>query len=70
MGRKYEFGVEIISRPKAEYQSDEYIKSGLPVAPAVMVGEELVGPGPEISEEKLETVIGRFLNLPILETKK
>jgi len=65
LGEKYEVETEIISKPRAEYQTAEYLKLGLPLAPAVMVGDEVVGQGPNnISEEKVETAIRRHLRLP------
>jgi hypothetical protein len=42
LGQKYEIGIETISKPKAEYLTDEYFELDLPVAPAVMVGEEIL----------------------------
>ena len=38
LGQKYEIETEVISKPRAEYQTAEYLKLGLPPAPAVMVG--------------------------------
>lgn len=72
LGKKYEIEVETISKAQAEYQTAEYLKLGLPRAPAVMVDEEVVHQGPNISEEKLEAAIRRHLGLPELpqETRK
>ena len=73
MGEKYEVEVKTISKLRAEYQTAEYLKLGLPPAPAAMVGEEVVGQGPNnISEEKVEAAIRRHLGLPELppEAKK
>jgi hypothetical protein len=64
LGGKYEIETEVISKPRAEYQNPDYLKLGLPAAPAAMVGEELVGQGPDISEEKVEAAIRRHLGLP------
>ncbi|MCX5892524.1 MAG: hypothetical protein NTW80_06045 [Deltaproteobacteria bacterium] len=64
LGEKYEMEVEEISRSREEYQSEAYRAAGLPAAPAVMVGEEIAGQGPSISEEKIEAVIRRHLGLP------
>ena len=66
MGEKYEIEVETISKPRAEYQTAEYLKLGLPPAPAVMVAEEVVIQGPNISEEQVEGAIRRYLGLPEL----
>jgi hypothetical protein len=37
LGKKYEINIEITSKPKPEYMTDEYFELDLPVAPAVMV---------------------------------
>ena len=55
---------------KAEYQKDEYFELDLPVAPAVMVGEEIVVEGTDVAEEKLEAVICQHLGLPPPEPQK
>jgi hypothetical protein len=64
LGEKYEMEVEEISKSREEYQSEAFIASGLPAAPAVIVEEELAAQGPEITAEKLEEVIRRHLELP------
>ena len=56
--------IEIISKPKEEYMTDEYFELDLPVAPAVMVGEEILVEGTDIAEDKLETAIGKHLGSP------
>lgn len=66
LGQKYEIETEVISKPRAEYHTDEYLKLGLPPAPAVMVGEEVAVQGPDITEEKVEAAIRRHLGLPEL----
>ena len=43
--------------------TDEYFELDLPVAPAVMVGEEIVVEGSDVSEEELHTVIRRYLGM-------
>lgn len=70
LGEKYEIEIETISKPKAEYQTDEYFELDLPVAPAVMVGEEIVVEGTDVAEEKLEAVICQHLGLPPPESQK
>jgi hypothetical protein len=61
MGEKYDIEIETISKPKEEYNTDEYFELDLPVAPAVMVGEEIVVEGSDVSEEELHSVIRRHL---------
>jgi hypothetical protein len=70
LGGKYQIEIETISKPKAEYQTDEYFELDLPAAPAVMVGDEIVVEGSDVPEEKLEATICRHLGLPAPEPKK
>lgn len=70
LGQKYNFECEVISKPIAEYQTDEYFELDLPMAPAVMVGEEIVAEGSDVAEDKLEAVICRHLDLPAPEPRK
>jgi hypothetical protein len=65
LGKKYDIEIEVISKPKAEYNTDEYFALNLPLAPAVMVGDEIVVEGSDVSEEKLEAAICRHLGLPV-----
>ena len=64
LGQKYRVECEVISKPIAEYQTDEYFELDLPTAPAVMVGEEIVVEGSDVAEDRLETVICQHLGLP------
>jgi len=59
-----------MSKPKAEYNTDEYFELDLPVAPAVMVDEEIVVEGSDIADEKLESIICKHLGLPVPEPQK
>lgn len=61
LGEKYGIEVEIISRPREAYKSEEYARLGLPAAPAIMIGEEIIVQGKDISEEELEAAIRRHL---------
>jgi hypothetical protein len=70
LGEKYEIEIEVISKPREEYNSDEYLELKLPVAPAVMVGNETVVEGSDVKEERLEAVICRHLGLPPPESEK
>ena len=67
LGSKYEIEIEVTSKPIAEYQTDDYFELDLPVAPAVMVGDEIVIEGSNVAEEKVEAVIRRHLGLPETE---
>jgi hypothetical protein len=70
LGAKYSVEIETISKPKAQYQTDEYFELELPVAPAVMVADEIVTEGSDVSEEKLEAAICSHLGLPEPEPHK
>ncbi len=70
LGVKYEIEIETISKPKDQYQTDEYFELDLPVAPAVMVGEEILVEGSDVNEEKLEAAIRKGLGLPPVEEQK
>ena len=71
LGEKYEIQIETVSKPKADYLTDAYFELDLPVAPAVMVEEEILVEGSDISQEVLESAICRHLGLPEPdETKK
>lgn len=64
LGEKYQVECELISKPLAEYQTDEYFELDLPAAPAVMVAEDIVVEGADVDEYVLETVICKHLELP------
>ena len=64
LGEKYDIKIETISKPKADYMTDEYFELDLPVAPAVMVGEEIVVEGSDIGKFEIETEICKQLDLP------
>jgi len=64
LGKTYNIEIGIMSKPKAEYSTDEYFELDLPVAPAVMVGDEIVTEGEDVSDEKIEKEICRQLGHP------
>ena len=70
LGSKYDIEIEVNSRPKAEYLTDEYFALDLPVAPAVMVGDEILTEGKDVDDYTVETAICRQLGLPAPEEKK
>ena len=71
LGQKYkDIEIEVISKPIAEYQNDEYFELDLPVAPAVMVGDEILVEGSGISPDKVESAICRHLGLPEPQPEK
>jgi hypothetical protein len=65
LGEKYtDIEMEVTSKSIDEYQNDEYFELELPVAPAIMVGDEIVVEGSDIAQDKVEAVICRQLGLP------
>jgi hypothetical protein len=64
LGDKYDIEIEVTAKPKADYLTDDYFALDLPVAPAIMVGDEIVVEGADIGVEKVEEVICRCLGLP------
>lgn len=64
LGATYAIELEVLSRPRADYNTDEYSALGLPKAPAIMVGDELVTTGKDVDDHTVETVICRHLGLP------
>jgi hypothetical protein len=70
LGEKYDIEIQITSKPKSEYLTDEYFDLDLPVAPAIMVGEEIVTEGEDVDDYKVEATICRQLGLPQPEQEK
>ena len=70
LGKKYPIEIEVISKPKAEYMTDAYFELELPVAPAVMVADEIVVEGQNVSQHEVESSICRQLRLPEPESPK
>ena len=63
LGKKYQIDIEVISKPKEEYQMDEYFELDLPVDPAIMVNDEIVVEGSNASQEEVEAYICRHLQM-------
>jgi len=63
LGTKYDVAILVVSKPKAEYQTDEYFALDLPVAPAIMVNDEIVVEGGNVSEKEVEACICRHLGI-------
>ncbi len=70
LGKKYDLEFETISKPKTEFMTDEYFELDLPAAPAVMVADEIVVEGTDVSQHQLEETICRHLDLPPPEKEK
>lgn len=69
MGEKYPVEIEITAKPQSAYETDEYFALDLPVAPAIMVGAEIVVEGSDVPEHQVELCICRQLGLPEPEKK-
>ena len=63
LAEKYDIEIEVTSKPKPDYLTDEYFALDLPVAPAVMVGDEIITEGKDVEDYKIETAICRNLGL-------
>jgi len=64
LGEQYEIGIETVSKPRGLYHTDEHFELDLPVAPAVMVGGEILVEDAGVDEHELEAAICRRLDLP------
>lgn len=64
LGNKYDIEIDITAKLKEDYITDAYFELNLPVAPAIMVGDEIVVEGSDVKEDKLEAAICRHLGLP------
>jgi hypothetical protein len=69
LGAKYNIKLEVNSRPKADYLTEEYFALDLPVAPAIMVGEDIITEGQDVDALTVEAAICRHLGLPSPEFK-
>jgi hypothetical protein len=63
LGAKYGLQIQTLSKTRDAYRTAEYIASGLPAAPALMLNDERIVQGGPISEEALEAAIRRHLKL-------
>ncbi len=70
LGEKYDIEIETTSKPRAEFKTNAYLELGLPKAPAIMVGDEILIEGSDISDDKLEAIICKHLDLPSPESQK
>jgi hypothetical protein len=70
LGAEYPIEIESTSKPPAEYRTEEWEETELPCAPAIMVGEEVVAEGSDVSDDKVVAEIRRQLGMPPLEPEK
>jgi hypothetical protein len=59
LGGKYGITVEVISKPREEYVGESYSKLGLPIAPAIMIGDQVLVEKSDITQENLDLAIQR-----------
>jgi len=64
LGELFPDTIEVISKPRQEYQTMAYAELGLPKAPAIMVGSEIIAEGKDIEDSALEKAICRHLGRP------
>jgi hypothetical protein len=69
LGNRYDIEIETIEKPKDEYMTDEYFELDLPVAPAIMVGDDIVVEGTDISKRKLKAAIQANIQSPVTGNK-
>lgn len=70
LGAEYPLEIETTSKPRSEYQTEEYMELDLPRAPAIMVGDEVVVEGSDVAEDKVVAEIRKQLDMPPLEPEK
>ncbi len=61
LGKKYALEIETLSKPREYYSTTEFIASGLPAAPALMLADEIIIQGCPISGEAFEAAIRRHV---------
>ena len=70
LGNTFPIEIGVTSKPVADYQTDDYFELDLPVAPAVMVGDEIVVDGSGIDASKVEAAIRRHPGPPPARTRE
>lgn len=53
VGEEAEIEIEIIVKPRQEFQSAAFAELGLPRAPAIMINDEVIVAGQDIEEHRL-----------------
>lgn len=57
LDKKYPVQINVVSKPFSEYRNLKYQESKLPVAPAIMIGQEVLVQGQDIQQHDLEKAI-------------
>lgn len=60
LGEQLDIEIEVISKPRSEYQSAAYAELGLPRAPAIMLGERILVAGGDIDEADLLNAVRQY----------
>ena len=63
LGELFPNAIEVISKPRQEHLTMVYAELGLPKAPAIMVGDEIITEGKDVDDSVLENLIRRHLGL-------
>ncbi|MFZ5771859.1 MAG: NEPxGxxU motif selenoprotein TsoC [Thermodesulfobacteriota bacterium] len=61
LSEKFDIPFEVSERPRHEYQSLAYADLGLPRAPAIMIGGDVIVEGRDIDEQELEKILRQRL---------
>ena len=61
MGREFPVEVETMTRPREHYRTEEFRILGLPAAPAILLGEEVLVQGKDLADEELIAALRRRL---------
>jgi len=56
----FAFEIEVISKPRQDYQTTAYAERGLPKAPAIMLEERVLVAGRDIDETDLLNIIKEY----------
>ena len=64
LGKKFDLPVEVVAKPRDAYQALTYADLGLPRAPAIMLGGEVLVAGHDIDEQELEEKIRQAMAAP------
>lgn len=61
LGQRFSIDIETIQKTREEYAGKAYANSDLPSAPAIMVDDEVVVQGRDITEKELDAIISARL---------
>jgi 5,10-methylene-tetrahydrofolate dehydrogenase/methenyl tetrahydrofolate cyclohydrolase len=61
LGDKIKVEIETIEKTRAEYSSQSYLETKLPVAPAIMIDDDIIDTPNNITQAQLEKLIDNRL---------